>query len=319
MSVSWGCPLNLPAYAFFATGDMKYARYLNSALWPEGRNLRYNAGSLLEGALRGAPSSLDHYYMQRVCYALEALRRAPTDPGLDESRWDIHPKLLPNGKPGPMIDFWVLDEDDQPIRLLVFGRLFKPDFRIIATAPDGVEALRQEFKANLHMPHGASWSVPHCYQTIPSDGKKGVYRVVVESLDGSNFVLRAPFSEKNKEVYPISQVGTVNSRGRVHFELPKDSGAYTVAIIGQKGGLYPARLYDDQNHVLAEGAVERRSDGNLVHGNFPVTIDSSKRQRYYVETIPIVGTSFSIEGKQPPKYMATSFDRLFDPEQAGKR
>ena len=319
MSIRWGTYLNVPAMAYYASGDVKYLRHVNSILWQEVRSSYHDPGSPLHHMYRSGHVSLAHYYMQRAVFAMEALRRHGTAPGLGETPWAIHPKSTGFRKVEKFIEFWVLDEDDQPIRMLIFGLARGPKWRLTAWAPDGKVALTREFKTNKIMTHGSTQRAPQCFQTIPPDGKTGVYRVRVEDPAGSYLSLFVPFSDHNKEVYPCTTPGELGLRaGRAYFALPKDSGKYAISLRWQKGGPFPSYVYDDKGKMLARGTLEQRSDGDILRG-YPLVVDSAKCQRYMVMSNRGTATFFTFQGKHPPKYIAASFERLFDPDRVAQR
>ena len=315
VSNMWGHYLNIPAYAFFATEDPKYVRHLKGVLWQEARSSYDDPHSPLDGLWRAGHVSLGHYYMQRALYAMEAIRRAKGDPGVGETRWAIHPNVAAS-PPEHFVDVWVLDEKDEPIKMLVIGTFRDPRYQITVRAPDGKAVIDTPFKARVNQVHGSYRPAVSCYQTIPPDGQVGVYKVRIESLSKTYFNLHVPMAEKCKEVYACRQ-NTVGLRsGRAYFEVPKDSGKYVVDLTMQKGGPFPSWLFDEDQRPITSGTLEVRSDGIIKRG-FPVTVDSSRCHRYMVMSNRATYSAFTITGKSPPKCVAASWKRLFDPEKEG--
>jgi len=316
MSSLWDHFVNIPAYAYFATGDLKYVRYLKGVLWEEVRSSYDDPKSPLDGLWRTGHVSLGHYYMQRALLAMEAIRRAGgEDPGVGETRWALHPDVG-GSPPEYFVDFQLLDERDEPITLLLVGIFRDPKFRITAWAPDGAKALEQDFEAHVHRTHGSNRPAPSNRLTIPPDGKKGVYRVRIDCLAKQHFTVLVPLTPDCKEVYPVRGNKITIRAGRAYFEVPKDSGEYVVDMTRQKGGPFPSWVFDGEGNPITRGTVEVRSDGTVKRG-FPVTLDSSKCQRYMLMSNRGTASFFEITGKSPPKYMATSWERLFDPEKGG--
>ena len=319
LSMDWGGHFNIPAYAYLATGDAKYARHLNGALWEQSRSSYRDPGSPLDGLCTTGFVSLSHYYMQRALNAMEAMRMANTTEGWDETDWAVF--ATPSPETGQYaLKFFVLDEEDQPIRVRIVGVFKGEKCKVTAIAPDGRKALEREFKPAKWVAHDAQRMAISDDQVIPPDGQKGVYEVRIESLDKSFFNVRAPLADGVKEVYPVDAANISLRAGRACFEIPKGSGEYVIDVRSQKGGPFPSWVFDGTLNVLACGSVEARSDGEIKRG-YPVTVDSNKVQRVMLFSNSGTATAFAVTGRIPPKYVATTLGRFFNPEEqreAGK-
>jgi len=312
-SEQWGSGLNIPALAWQATGDAKYLRYTASLLWDEARSSYDDPDSAMHGLYRGGAVSLGHYYMQRAVNAMEALRSGG-DQGMSESRWLLNSAADAKTQE-PFVDALVKSEDGKPFRVLLMGVWRDEKYELLAFEPGGAEVFRQEIKAAKLNVHGSDRPAPHGYFDIPARGKPGVYRLRVRALGKLAFNLQAPLTESHREVYPLTEPGVAGVRaGRMCFALPAGSGRYTVTLASQKGGPYPSSLYDDNMRLLAKGAIGVRPHG----ASFPVTVDSAACQRYMFLANRANAVGITIQGKAPPRYVAVSFDRLFDPEEKDK-
>lgn len=313
LSMDWGGYFNIPAYAYLATGDAKYVRHLNGAFWEQVRSSYRDPGSPLDGLCTTGCVSLSHYYMQRALNVMEAMRAANTTEGWEESDWAIF--ATPSPETGQYVmRFFVMDEEDKPIRVRIVGVFKGEKCRVTAVAPDGRKALEQEFKPAKWVAHDAQRMAISDDQVIPPDGQKGVYEVRIESLDKAFFNIRAPLADGVKEVYPVS-AGNISLRaGRACFEIPRGTGDYVLDIQSQKGGPFPSWAFDDKLNVLACGSLEARSDGTIKLG-YPVTIDSNKVQRVMLFSNCGTATGFAVMGKVPPTCVAVSWDRFFNPEE----
>ena len=315
-SCKWGCGINVPAYAYVASGDPKYARFLNAELWEESRSSLWAPGAPVDGM--GRPStSLAHYYMQRALNAMEAVRRSGVTDGWRKSGWAIHPAR--DGKRKGEVWFYVLDEDDKPMRLFVFANLPERPFDILALGPDRKVAWKTAITPKQLMVHGGRRASPWGYLTLPPDGKKGVYEIIIRDPKRSiRWAVVAPFRVSGKEVYPTRDPARFGWRaGRGCFTLPRNTGKYVIDIEWLKGGCYPCELYDGQWRRLAIGTRDQRSDGVIKWGDFPITVDSAKTNRLALFVNRGCAANFSVKGKRPPKYVSVTWDRYFDPEAEG--
>ena len=211
----YGTYMNVLASAYFASGDVRYARESRGILETWMWGIHSDPESHLIGNFPGKYGREMSFFgnlLVRGPYVLEAWARA----GKDIS--PLYPRsLYPawRDKDGVhRIEVLVLDEGDAPLHLNLGGMVSGLDpekqfpLRLALHAPDGAVVQQKDLvvRQRVNKAHGTPRAYPRDWDMIelPADGKKGVYRLRISSK-GTAFQLRLPVSD-HKEVYPLRPV-----------------------------------------------------------------------------------------------------------------
>ena len=327
----YGTHLNIPAEAYFASGDIRYARQARGLLecWMWG--VHSNPDSYLRGTYPGRYAREMSFFgnlLVRGPMALHAWARA----GKDIS--PIYPPSVykaQKDKGGAYrMTLFLLDENDRPTDINLGGTVsgtepekkYRMELQVLA--PDGVLVKDTEIAVSQRAlrAHGSArvYARPWTRFQLAADGKKGVYRLLLTSSE-TPFSLRLPVSNW-KEAYPLEKPGQF-----MLFESLATMGSF----------------------YLPEGLKDPRVKLTLLHAGAPATfhlwsptlekvkrihlLSMSSVSRSRVVRVPVpkdyeggfwtlVGgiapyAKVEFAGDWQPKYFSPRPDRAFNPEAYG--
>ena len=300
--------INILSAAALASGNAKYLRMANRLAHTHAMSTCPDVDSPFYGAMwTDANVSLMSYVMQQLPYVLGARERFGREIGRADGFFRLL-SFMQKGK-GYTLRWSILDEKDEPIRLL-----FRPQYRgkslsLSIAGPDGNVALAREVPCDAPRARGYHRNLPVGSVELPPDGKRGVYTCTLSSRDYP-FNTLVPIAEAAREVYPAYDRRINVYRGQAAFAVPKDSGAYTIVGTGPiPSGIH---LLDESENVLASSHVRGTQTAH-----FETTVDSSIHHRFHILSSYSSNATFAFSGKSPPKHYAVSLPRLFDPDAEG--
>ena len=230
----YGTYMNVLASAYFASGDVRYARECRGILelWTWG--VHSDPESHLRGNFPGKYAREMSFFgnlLVRGPYVLAAWADAgkPIRPLYPRSLFAARQQKDGSHK----TEVLILDETDTAINIALGGSITGSDpekeFRIQMQllAPDGATARQEDVvvRQRVVTSHGSTRAFPRDWTTfrLPADGKKGVYRLRLSSKETA-FTLKLPVSDR-KEVCPLATPGKFTLHERFNmasFYLPKD-------------------------------------------------------------------------------------------------
>ena len=249
----WGMYMNVPANAYFASGDKRHARYarglLETWLW----GIHADEESHLVGNYPG-PYALEMSFFGNLLVRGPQALAAWADAGKDIAPL-FQPSLVEGRKQkdgSHKLDALLLEERDGAIALSLGGELSGKDpgrnfpISVRVIAPNGETALVKEIVVapRVNVAHGSSRAYARDWARlrVPADGLRGLYRVRITSAE-SPFRLRLPVSDV-KEACRMPSLG--------HLVLHERTGSMV------------------SFHVPAH--VERIGFAATVHHRVPVTV-----------------------------------------------
>lgn len=239
---NYGTYMNVPAAAYFASGDARYARQARGLLEEWAWGIYSDPDSRWRGSLPGkyaAEFSVLGHFLVRGPYALAAWAQA------GENIPAIYPTGLlsapANTNGGYEIELAILDDDDKPIALNLGGIVDcksnrEVRVRALLLAPDGTPVEQRDLDVRPRILQGhqglRNWPSDWAAFNIPADKKKGTYRLRLSSED-VDFSVRLPVSDR-KEAYPLPVPGRFalyeEGVSMASFYLPPDAKKPTVRL-----------------------------------------------------------------------------------------
>lgn len=310
ISSKWGEKgINILAAAALASGNAEYLRSANQVARVQALTTCVDSNSLYYGmAWHGTSSSQMNYLLQRLPYVLGARERMG-DVGRREGFFGISSTAGTNEH---VLTWWMLDEKDESISMIFSVGTTNTSLHLSVFDPDGKVAAECDIPCDQDHPHGYPTARPMLRYSLKPDGKKGIYRCTVSAR--GRFGMIAPMAKDPniKEVYPVADNTVSVGSGQVAFEVPANSGKYT--INGYAGCAQSIHLLDEQENILAASETYRDSAWGGPGARFQVEIDSAVHHRFYGMAPYSGSATFKVAGKSPPKYCAVSVKRLFNPD-----
>jgi hypothetical protein len=267
VSEIWGNAMNLIAQAWFVTGDLRYARAARGHLESWCRSVNDNPASHLRGMHGGRDGrslSFVGFHLPRSLLA----QKAWLDAGADIS--PIYPRTHYGWSPKctdgiHRIEVPILDDDDSPIEVRVDGYLHSRErdpqkeyeLKVLLLGPDGKPVRDDSFTTSQRTwdAHGRLRIAPRPWQKfrVPKDGRKGVYRLIVESKS-IEFGLTLPVSNR-KEVVALN----LDAQGRLllndhaslsSFYLPEGTKRPALRLSCSASSPQTVQLRDPQFRVI---------------------------------------------------------------------
>ncbi|MCD6407683.1 hypothetical protein J7L87_01360, partial [bacterium] len=288
ISSKWGHYLNIIAKAASVSGEEKF--------------LKYGKGIRIEETLTAPENyifpddfyrtSLGHYLIYGLIYWLDVEKRFSTKEFIwPRTTW--YPSQLKEGK--YIVEIYILDEKDGEFKILLAGQ--RPGKGHII-GPSGKVINNFDFTdIPPHRPHGSYSMAKWGEIKIPSDGKKGIYKVVCENSKYYRFVI--PVTENMPEIYPLPENRIIPYRAA--FYLPKNTGKYKIYFTPVVNINLPlCVLYED--------------GGKNFFKEIPFTVDTSKNNKFMVVGCKYAGKGYykiEIKGQREINYFSVDIKRLF--------
>ena len=297
------------AEAYRITGDMKYLAHGFGRMSVVANSVNTDRGSALYGA--GGYSSHSHggYFPQTVPYIIRPLSKLRRLPQAIFPPWVY--------MPGKSADIYVLDETDEPLVLSTVIWRGQP-VKIFVDAPGGSRTAGPVLPP-VKTPFNAQRPPPRADIAIPRDGKKGCYRIRLQSNRDFSLWLPVTLSRPAKVVYPLRPDHVLGRGSAVYFRVPPDATRVSLAFWGRDTTGHTAALFDPTGRRVAS----ERWWGFEDPGEHHLSVDCPPSQRGKVWLF-LQGLSKSmflrVETKGAPPFFSARPERFFvPPEEARPR
>lgn len=221
---------DVQAVAYAASGDRDILADALGKMLYISNSVMDKPGSFADGAPLFSGASTTSYFAQTVPYVMRPLA------GL---RGQIEP-LFPRWPARFPLDALLWDQDDAEVTL-EFGR--SAAVRIEVVAPDGAKVIEKSFDG------------PPAQErfTLPPDGKRGLYRITLNSPDGKGDVqLPIASSRPVKMIYRMPPPSAQFSRGcALYFRTPPGTDTVEIEMAGRENTALTTALYAPMGERLA--------------------------------------------------------------------